>query len=214
MLIYGGVGNMSGEEHIGKKYFDDLYEVDLVNKVITRKWSGENELNLSASSENMILSSDEKSFYNLSFAENIMNSEIQLKKVEIEDGSTTLLGDKVPFKTNKFPNEIDLFQFKNNNGLILFKKEYLDNKIQNNLISFFTLEFEPINYDTYDQGQAVFYDYSLLKILMPVSIVLLIIIFLFFKKRTNLKDENTYPDYLFVRSNRQNIKISLMRSGQ
>ena len=86
--------------------------------------------NLSASSENMILSSDEKSFYNLSFAENIMNSEIQLKKVEIEDGSTTLLGDKVPFKTNKFPNEIDLFQFKNNNGLILFKKEYLDNKIQ------------------------------------------------------------------------------------
>ena len=209
MLIYGGVGNMSGEEHIGKKYFDDLYEVDLVNKVITRKWSGENELNLSASSENMILSSDEKSFYNLSFAENIMNSEIQLKKVEIEDGSTTLLGDKVPFKTNKFPNEIDLFQFKNNNGLILFKKEYLDNKIQNNLISFFTLEFEPINYDTYDQGQAVFYDYSLLKILMPVSIVLLIIIFLFFKKRTNLKDENTYPDYLFVRSNRQNIKISL-----
>ena len=44
---------------------------------------------------------------------------------------------------------------------------------------------------------------------MPVSIVLLIIIFLFFKKRTNLKDENTYPDYLFVRSNRQNIKISL-----
>ena len=179
MLIYGGVGNMSGEEHIGKKYFDDLYEVDLVNKVITRKWSGENELNLSASSENMILSSDEKSFYNLSFAENIMNSEIQLKKVEIEDGSTTLLGDKVPFKTNKFPNEIDLFQFKNNNGLILFKKEYLDNKIQNNLISFFTLEFEPINYDTYDQGQAVFYDYSLIKILMPVTIVLLIIIFYF-----------------------------------
>ena len=209
MLIYGGVGNMSGEEHIGKKYFDDLYEVDLVNKVITRKWSGENELYQSASSENMILSSDEKSFYNLSFAENIMNSEIQLKKVEIEDGSTTLLGDKVPFKTNKFPNEIDLFQFKNNNRLILFKKEYLDNKIQNNLISFFTLEFEPINYDTYDQGQAVFYDYSLLKILMPVTIVLLIIIFLFFKKRTNLKDENTYPDYLFVRSNRQNIKISL-----
>ena len=29
LFIYGGVGNMSGEEHIGRKYFDDLYEVDL-----------------------------------------------------------------------------------------------------------------------------------------------------------------------------------------
>ena len=209
ILIYGGVGNLSGEEYIGKKYFDDLYEVDLINEVITKKWSGENELYRSASSENMILSSDEKSFYNLSFAENILNSEIQLKKVQIEDGSTILLGDTVPFKTNKFPNEIDLFQFKNNNGMILFKKEYLDNKIQNNLISFYTLEFEPITLETYEQGQAVLYDYGLLKTLISITIVLLIILFLFFKNRTILKDKNTYPDYLFVRSNRQNIKISL-----
>ena len=71
--------------------------------------------------------------------------------------------------------------------------------------------FENMDKNTILSGgdQAVFYDYDLLKILIPITIVLLIIIFLFFKKRTNLKDKNTYPDYLFVRSNRQNIRISL-----
>ena len=209
ILIYGGVGNMSGEEHIGKKYFDDLYDVDLFNKVITRKWSGQNELYQSASSENMILSSDGKSFYNLFFAENIMNSEIQLKKVEIEDGSTTLLGDKVPFKTNKFPNEIDLYQFNKNNRLILYKKEFLDNKIRNNSISFYTIEFEPITLETYDQGQAVLNNYSFFTTSILIIIFLLIIGILYFRNKHRPEIINKYPDYLFVRSNRQNIKISL-----
>ena len=209
MLVYGGVGNMSGEEYIGKKYFDDLYEVDLLNKVITRKWSGENELYQSASSENMILSSDKNYFYNLSFAENILNTNIQLKKVKIENGSTTLLGDAVPFKTNKFPNKIDLFQFEKNNQLVLYKKEYIDNKIQTNLISFYTLEFEPITLKTYDEGQAIINNNNLLKISMIIFLTIVLLIFLFIRSRSKSKDKNKYPDYLFVRSNRKNIKISL-----
>ena len=139
LLIYGGVGNLSGEEHIGKKYFDDLYEVDLNSQKITKKWQYENSSFQSASSENLILSLDNKYFYNVSFAENILNSKIQLKKIKIEDGSSINLGDTVPFKTNKFPNEIDLYQIKKNKRIILYKLEYLDNNIESNKISFYTI---------------------------------------------------------------------------
>lgn len=212
LLIYGGVGNLSGEEHIGKKYFDDLYEVDLNSQKITKKWQYENSSFQSASSENLILSSDNKYFYNVSFAENILNSKIQLKKIKIEDGSSINLGDTVPFKTNKFPNEIDLYQIKKNKRLILYKQEYLDNNIESNKISFYTIEFEPVTYDHFNQGQAIPFNYIFYKYLVTlIALILLLCFYLIWRKRQikKNKEKDDFRDYLFVRANRQNIKISI-----
>jgi len=213
LLLYGGVGNMSGEEHIGRKYFDDLYEVDFKKKSILRKWSGENKLLQSASSENLILSPDGKSFYNLSFAENTSNTNTQLKKIQIKDGRTVLLGDEIPFKTNKFPNKINLFQLKKNNRLILYKKEYQDNQIQKNQISFYTIEFEPVTFDGFKQGQVVIDSFFTYKLIIAISIIVLLVTFtsIFLRRKYSIsKIKKIYPDYLFVRSNRQNIKISFV----
>ena len=213
LLLYGGVGNMSGEEHIGRKYFDDLYEVDFKKKSILRKWSGENKLLQSASSENLILNPDGKSFYNLSFAENTSNTNIQLKKIQIKDGRTVLLGDEIPFKTNKFPNKINLFQLKKNNRLILYKKEYQDNQIQKNQISFHTIEFEPVTFDGFKQGQVVIDSFFTYKLIIAISIIVLLVTFtsIFLRRKYSIsKIKKIYPDYLFVRSNRQNIKISFV----
>ena len=213
LLLYGGVGNMSGEEHIGRKYFDDLYEVDFKKKSILRKWSGENKLLQSASSENLILSPDGKSFYNLSFAENTSNTNTQLKKIQIKDGRTVLLGDEIPFKTNKFPNKINLFQLKKNNRLILYKKEYQDNQIQKNQISFHTIEFEPVTLDGFKQGQVVIDSFFTYKLIIAISIIVLLVTFtsIFLRRKYSIsKIKKIYPDYLFVRSNRQNIKISFV----
>jgi hypothetical protein len=211
LFIYGGVGNMSGEEHIGRKYFDDLYEIDFTKKSILRKWSGENELFQSASSENLILNPDGQSFYNLSFAENTSSTNIQLKKVQIKDGRTVLLGDKIPFKTNKFPNKINLFQLEKNNRFVLYKKEYLDNQIQNNQISFYTIEFEPVTFDGFKQGQVVIDSLLKYKLFVVFLLIFLLITFIYARKKYSIsKIKKIYPDYLFVRSNRQNIKISFV----
>ena len=211
LFLYGGVGNMSGEEHIGRKYFDDLYEIDFTKKSILRKWSGENELFQSASSENLILNPDGQSFYNLSFAENTSSTNIQLKKVQIKDGRTVLLGDEIPFKTNKFPNKINLFQLEKNNRLILYKKEYQDNQIQNNQISFYTIEFEPVTFDGFKQGQVVIDSFLKYKLFVVFSLIFLLITFIYLRKKYSIsKIKKIYPGYLFVRSNRQNIKISFV----
>ena len=211
LFLYGGIGNMSGEEHIGRKYFDDLYEIDFTKKSILRKWSGENELFQSASSENLILNPDGQSFYNLSFAENTSSTNIQLKKVRIKDGQKVLLGDEIPFKTNKFPNKINLFQLKKNNRIILYKKEYLDNQIQNNQISFYTIEFEPVTFEGFKQGQVVIDSFFPYKLILVFASLVLLGTFIFLRRKYSIsKIKKIYPDYLFVRSNRQNIKISFV----
>ena len=208
ILIYGGVGNLSGEEHIGKKYFNDLYEVDLENKIINKKWSKKSESFDSASSENMILSSDKKFFYQTSFAENILNTIVRLKKVNIETGNSILLGDSISFKTNKFPNEIDLYKLKNNDRLVLYKKEFLDNMMQSSKVSIYTLEFEPVTFEGFNQGQAKFFQFKHGRLIIYISIaIIFILLYLFYNKKIKNGIKEDSNNYLFVRADRQNVKL-------
>ena len=177
--MYGGVGNLSGEEHIGRKYFNELYEIDLLKYSSKLLWVIEDNTYDTATTESMVLSKDKKYFFTGTFAENLLDSRIQLKKIDIKSGNIILVGDNVPFNTNKFPNEIDLFQFNENNRLVLVKKEFLDNKIQENKISIYTLEFEPITYSTYNQGRNEKAEISKEQILI-VLIISFIIPFLIF----------------------------------
>ena len=208
ILIYGGVGNLSGEEHIGKKYFNDLYEVDLENKIINKKWSKKSESFDSASSENMILSSDKKFFYQTSFAENILNTIVRLKKVNIETGNSILLGDSISFKTNKFPNEIDLYKLKNNDRLVLYKKEFLDNMMRSSKVSIYSLEFEPVTFKDFNEGQAkiIKSKFGQLAIYISISTLLILLSIFFYKKFYKIRKDDSY-NYLFVRADRQNIKL-------
>ena len=208
LLIYGGVGNLSGEEHIGKKYFNDLYEVDLENQIINKKWSLNSVSFDSASSENMVLSSDKNSFYQISFAENFLNTIVRLKKVNIETGNSILMGDSIPFMTNKFPNEIDFYQLKNNNRLVLYKKEFLDNMMRSSKVSIYTLEFEPVTFEDFNKGQAKFFSlkYNQLIIYISISVILILFSVFYFKKFYKKSKEDSY-NYLFVRADRQNIKL-------
>ena len=208
LLIYGGVGNLSGEEHIGKKYFNDLYEVDLENKVIHKKWSKKSKSFDSASSENLVLSSDKESFYQTSFAENILNTTVKLKKVNIETGELILMGDSISFRTNKFPNEIDFYQLKNNNRLVLYKKEFLDNMMRSSKVSIYTLEFEPVTFEEFNKGQAKFISFNNNQLIIYISILAILILFsvFYFKKFYKRSKEDSY-NYLFVRADRQNIKL-------
>lgn len=210
LLIYGGVGNLSGEEHIGKKYFNDLYEVDIENKIINKKWSIKSESFDSASSENMILSSDNNFFYQTSFAENILNTTVRLKKVNIETGNSILFGDSISFKTNKFPNEIDLYKLKNNDRLVLYKKEFLDNMMRSSKVSIYTLEFEPVTFEGFNQGQAKFIQFKHGRLIIYISIpiiIIFILLYLFYSKKfkNGIKDDSN--NYLFVRADRQNVKL-------
>ena len=212
ILLYGGVGNLSGEEHIGRKYFNELYEIDLLKYSSKLLWVIEDNTYDTATTESMVLSKDKKYFFTGTFAENLLDSRIQLKKIDIKSGNIILVGDNVPFNTNKFPNEIDLFQLNENNRLVLVKKEFLDNKIQENKISIYTLEFEPITYSTYNQGRNEKAEISKEQILIVliISFIIPFLIFYNFRKRSNknIINEN-YSNHIFVRSNRQNIKISL-----
>ena len=209
LYIYGGIGNLSGEEYIGKKYFNDLYQIDIDNKIINKKWSNENNLYDTASSENILLSDDELFFYSASYADNITDSKIQLRKIKISDGTSKILGDTIPFLTNKFPNKIDIFQLNKSNRILLYKKEFLDNKIQSNQITFYSIEFEPVNYEKFNEGQAVFYNYKKYIYILSGLLIIIFICVLIYIINHRRKNDASFKNYIFVRSNRQNVKLFL-----
>ena len=78
LLIFGGQGNSTGEQSIGKTYYYDCYKVNLKTKKIEKLWEINRENKKLVSSRNIVLSNDSKSFYSLSYPEYISSTFLQL----------------------------------------------------------------------------------------------------------------------------------------
>lgn len=109
LYIYGGMGNESGEQIVGRQYFYDLYKVDLNEMRVEKKWSipNQDELNTVAA-RNMILSGDGY-FYALCYPESETESELQLTRFSIENGSREKLGNTIPIFSDKITTNANLY---------------------------------------------------------------------------------------------------------
>tara|TARA_B110000444_G_scaffold74942_1_gene70546 strand:- start:1106 stop:3376 length:2271 start_codon:yes stop_codon:yes gene_type:complete len=206
LLIYGGVGNLKGEEHIGRKYFSDLYQLNLESLKISKKWSNKSNIFSSASSENMILSDDRKSFFTVSYSENFDKDYLKLKKLNIENGTEIFVGDSILMATNKVANKVDIFESKINGKILLYTKEFQDNRFKKNIITFYSIENEPILFSDLNKGAYPFIKFR--GLYLGIFILLIVVFFVIRQFFLNLKKESTNKnEFIFVRSNRQNVKL-------
>lgn len=109
LYIYGGMGNESGEQIVGRQYFYDLYKVDLNAMRVEKKWSipNQDEMNTVAA-RNMILGGDGY-FYALCYPESETESELQLTRFSIADGSREKLGNTIPIFSDKITTNANLY---------------------------------------------------------------------------------------------------------
>ena len=108
LYIYGGVGNESGKQEIGHHYYNDLYRVDLAKKRITKCWSKPIDKN-QVSSQQMVLSEDQKHLYLIRYAEYIKQTSLQLNRLSIANGTMEPLGDLLPFASGSILSAVSLF---------------------------------------------------------------------------------------------------------
>lgn len=140
-FIFGGMGNESGQQTVGRKYYYDLYKVDLNTKHIARLWE------IPWDNDNMVpvrgmVALDDSFFYTLCYPEHFSESFLKLYRFSLKDGSYEILGDSIPIYSDKITTNANLYYDGELNNLYAVVQEFEDD-ISSDL-KIYSLAFPPI----------------------------------------------------------------------
>jgi two-component SAPR family response regulator len=187
LLLFGGQGNETGEQSIGKTYYYDCYKINLKTNNIQKLWDIKQENKKLVSSRNIVLSNDSKSFYSLSYPEYISSTFLQLHKYSIKDGDYKILGDSIPMISEKIRTNANLYLNKSTNQFFCTTQEFKDDG--SNKVNIYSLNGQPISSDDIyaSIGKR---DLKILFIILTLIIMLGILYYLkFLNKVRNLRKE-------------------------
>ena len=108
VYIFGGMGNESGDQTVGRMFFYDLYRLDLQTNKVEKMWDADwgNKTNIVFVKDMVI---KDGYFYTLGYPEFLSDSYLSLYRFSLSDGSYTQLGDSIPIHPNRIETEARLF---------------------------------------------------------------------------------------------------------
>lgn len=109
LYIYGGMGNETGDQNVGRNYYYDMYEADLESQNIRKLWSQEAPDINRVVARNMVVDSAGQYVYMLRYPEYLTESFIQLYKTSLADGTSEVLGDSIPLVSEEISTNVNLF---------------------------------------------------------------------------------------------------------
>lgn len=86
IYVFGGMGNESGEQSVGRNYLHDLYLLDRKQQSVRRLWQNASDHRLVVARD-MILTPDEKYIYALCYPEYLSDTYLQLYRLTVDDGT-------------------------------------------------------------------------------------------------------------------------------
>ena len=107
LYVFGGMGNDTGDQTIGRRNYYDLYKFDLDKRECTKLWEIDWKEKHLVPARNMVIVGD--SLYALCYPEYESNSHIQLYRFSIKDGSYKTLGDSILFCSDEILTNVNLF---------------------------------------------------------------------------------------------------------
>lgn len=184
LYIFGGMGNESGEQTVGRKYLYDLYKIDLTTKKISKlweiEWKGDNVVPV----RRMVIA-DDSTFYTLCYPEHVSESLLKLYRFSMKDGQHTILGDSIPIRSDKIATNANLYYDKGLNSLFAIVQEF-DDDIASRM-KVYSLSFPPItaseleNYSAKDNKTST-------AIFIAVALLIALIVFYVVYKKYSVKD--------------------------
>ncbi len=141
IYIFGGMGNESGEQVVGRKYYYDLYKVDLDTKRVSKLWEIEWRHDNMVPVRGMVVLND-SSFYTLCYPEHFTQSFLKLFRFSLINGSYEILGDSIPIYSDKITTNANLYYDNGLNNLYAVVQEFEDD-ISSDL-KVYSLAFPPI----------------------------------------------------------------------
>jgi DNA-binding SARP family transcriptional activator len=141
LYLFGGTGNVSGNQLLGREYFYDLYRLDLQTNVLTKVWETPWHQENAVPVRGMVIN-NESFFYTLCYPEHFTESYLKLYRFSFENGDYTILGDSIPIYSDKINTNANLYYDKELNTLYAVIHEF-DDDIQSDL-HIYSLAFPPI----------------------------------------------------------------------
>ena len=143
LYLFGGMGNESGNQSVGRIYYYDLYKIDLNNNQITKLWE------LTWNKENMVpvrgmIIENDSSFYTLCYPEHFSKSMLRLYRFSLKDGSYEILGDSIPIVSEKIMTHANLYYNKKSSELCAIVQEFEYDDIASTA-NVYTLLYPPVN---------------------------------------------------------------------
>lgn len=190
LYLFGGMGNESGNQTVGRVYYYDLYKIDLNNNVVTKLWE------IPWNNENVVpvrslLMMDDNAFYTLCYPEHVSNSWLKLYRFSLEDGRYEVVGDSISIISEKINTHANLYYHRSSGRVYSVVQEF-DNDDIASTATFYSLLFPPVT-----QEDLTYYDteetFSLFGALSYVVLLLVIALCGFFIWKLNKKAKKKKP---------------------
>lgn len=158
LYIFGGMGNESGDQVVGRKYFHDLYKVDLQTLEARKLWD------ISATEPKVVpardlVMRDDSCFYVLRYPESVSASHLHLYRFSVADGSFQLLGDSLPIWSDKITTCAHLYYNEHLSRLFATVQESRDDV--SSTFTVYSLLFPPVTPEAYKSASRSFFFSSL-----------------------------------------------------
>ncbi|MCH7408515.1 DNA-binding transcriptional activator [Belliella sp. DSM 111904] len=190
LYVFGGMGNESGEQTVGRRYYYDLYQVNLSTNEVTKLWEIPWENDNMVPVRGMVLL-DENYFYTLCYPEHFSESKLRLYKFSISDGSFEILGDSIPIFSDKINTHANLYYDQGLNNLYALVQEF-DDDISSEL-KVYSLAFPPVTAQqlaSFQQPNSKSLLYQILGVLIFAIISVGTILLIRKKRRLKAIEEN------------------------
>ncbi len=147
--LFGGLGNETGKQILGKKFFFDLYKIDFEAGYISKVWALEDEpVKESYTPVNsMIVNEKEGCFYTLCFAHGRSQTDLQLIKAQLNEPTCKFIGSKIPYTFNDISSYADLYHWKQHNKLVAILMKQMDDtrfEVELYALNYPPSEIEPV----------------------------------------------------------------------
>jgi len=147
LLLFGGTGNSSGDQSLGKIYYYDLYKINLrdstVKKVRDYSYTGIQIVPV----RNLILSDDKTAFYTLCYPMQEASSYLQLYKFSLQNDSYEILGNSIPMESKAILSNANLYYNKDTKEFYCCTQEFDEHSGESSITRFYSLSAPAIAKD-------------------------------------------------------------------
>lgn len=189
--FFGGMGNESGDQAVGRSYYYDLHKLDLRTGRLSKVWEIPWDVPTNiVPVRNMIILGG-KDFYTLCNPESLSHSYLRLYRFSIKDGSYKVLGDSIPFYSNRISTNANIYFDAQQRKFIAIVQEF-DDDIQSQ-VRIYTLDYPAITAKELAKHKQPSSSYCLLILIISgiAAIAATIRIILFIRKKR--KFEKSQP---------------------
>ncbi len=198
-LIYGGIGNESGDQEKGFKSNYDLFLLNMNDTTITKLKLPEQKFNYVMLFNDAYLDKEDSSFYFLSQIEEGKGIIISLNKLDLRTGKVIPVG-------NKFWNRSALKWMYSYLHYNKATNEFISVIFDTTKVELYSINYPPISetQKTYEKETKSYQNYSLIIFLAATGILSITAVFIYFKKRkvrpnlNNRVNNGLNGDYNFI----------------